>query len=24
VVQDMRTPLQDGLQIDLMKALVGG
>lgn len=24
VVQDMRTPLKDGLQIDLMKALVGG
>jgi len=24
VVQDMRTPLQDGLQIDLIKALVGG
>lgn len=24
VVQDLRTPLNDGLQVELMKALVGG
>ena len=24
VVQDLQTPLQDGLQIDVIKALVGG